>query len=156
MLLLIFFTLFSIILSLTVDARKTLVGFKRGMGMFFNLLPVLLVILIIVSALLYFIPQNTIVQFLGARSGILGVLIAALVGAIALIPPFIAFPLANILLAKGVGYGVVAVFITTLIMVGFVTLPIEIRYFGKKAAFWRNLLSFLAALIIGTLVGAFM
>ena len=30
-------------------------------------------------------------------------------------------------------------------MVGVVTLPLEIRFFGRKAALWRNLLSLVAA-----------
>jgi F0F1-type ATP synthase assembly protein I len=38
-------------------------------------------------------------------------------------------------------------------MVGVVTLPLEIRYFGKKAAISRNALNFVAALIIGLCVG---
>jgi hypothetical protein len=51
---------------------------------------------------------------------------------------------------------VVAVFVTSLIMVGFVTLPLEIRYFGKKAALLRNALSLIAAIIIGGLIGLFL
>jgi uncharacterized membrane protein YraQ (UPF0718 family) len=123
--------------------------------MFLTLLPALLTVLILVSVFLYLVPDKTIVKLLGARSGILGVMIAA-VGSIALIPAFIAFPLAKILLVKGVSYTVVAVFITTLIMVGVLTLPIEFKYFGKKAAIMRNVLSFLGAVIVGLLIGLFL
>jgi hypothetical protein len=42
---------------------------------------------------------------------------------------------------------------TTLMMVGVVTLPLEIRYFGKRAALTRNILNFVAAVIIGLAVG---
>jgi hypothetical protein len=41
-------------------------------------------------------------------------------------------------------------------MVGIVTLPLEIKYFGRKAAILRNLLNFFAALIIGIFVGLMM
>src|SRR3989339_626573 len=153
MTILIILTLCCLLLSLLFDRQKTMTGLQIGWKMFLNMLPALLTILSIVSILLYLVPQESIVQLLGAKSGPVGVLIAGLVGAIALIPPFIAFPLAGILLYKGVGYSVVAVFVTTLIMVGFVTIPIEIRYFGKKAALLRNSLSFVAALIIGLLIG---
>ena len=145
-----------LILSLVVDQRKTFEGIKRGLKMFLALLPALLTVLILVSVFLYLVPDKTIVKLLGAKSGIIGVVIAAAVGSIALIPAFIAFPLAKILMVKGVSYTAVAVFITTLIMVGVLTLPVEFKYFGKKAAIMRNVLSFLGAIIVGLLIGVFM
>ncbi|HDH27594.1 MAG TPA: permease, partial [Euryarchaeota archaeon] len=43
--------------------------------------------------------------------------------------------------------------ITTLTMVGFVTLPLEIKVLGKKLAILRNLFSFIIALIIAVIMG---
>jgi uncharacterized membrane protein YraQ (UPF0718 family) len=57
------------------------------------------------------------------------------------------------LIKQGASYTVVATFMTTLMMVGIVTLPLEIRYFGKKVAILRNALNFIIAIIIGLLVG---
>jgi len=156
MLILILAAMLSIILSFIADKQKTLEGIKRGLKMFLNLLPALLTVLTLVSIFLYLVPDKTIIKLLGAKSGIVGVAIAAAVGSIALIPGFIAFPLAKILLAKGVSYTVVAVFITTLIMVGVLTLPVEFKYFGKKAAIMRNVLSFFGAIIVGLLIGLFL
>jgi uncharacterized membrane protein YraQ (UPF0718 family) len=156
MLILILAAVLSIILSFIADKQKTLEGIKRGLKMFLNLLPALLTVLTLVSVFLYLVPDKTIIKLLGAKSGIIGVAIAAAVGSIALIPGFIAFPLAKILLAKGVSYTVVAVFITTLIMVGVLTLPVEFKYFGKKAAIMRNVLSFFGAIIVGLLIGLFL
>jgi len=68
----------------------------------------------------------------------------------------VAFPLAALLLKSGVGYAVVAVFITTLMMVGVLTLPLEIRFFGRRVALLRNGLSFIGALIVGALIKVFM
>ena len=153
---LIFISVACLVLSLAVDQRKTFEGIKRGLKMFLTLLPALLTVLILVSVFLYLVPDRTIVKLLGAKSGTMGIAIAALVGAIALIPGFIAFPLAKILLVKGVSYTVVAVFITTLIMVGVLTLPIEFKYFGKKAAIMRNVLSLFGAIIVGLLIGLFL
>jgi len=153
---LIFISVACLVLSLAVDQRKTFEGIKRGLKMFLTLLPALLTVLILVSVFLSLVPDKTIVKLLGAKSGTMGIAIAALVGAIALIPGFIAFPLAKILLVKGVSYQVVAVFITTLIMVGVLTLPIEFKYFGKKAAIMRNVLSLFGAIIVGLLIGLFL
>ena len=153
---LIFISIVCLVLSLAVDQRKAFEGIKRGTALFLNLLPALLTVLILVSIFLYLVPDKMIVRLLGAKSGVLGLAIAAAVGSIALIPAFIAFPLAKILLVKGVSYTVVAVFITTLIMVGVLTLPVEFKYFGKKAAIMRNVLSFFGAIIVGLLIGLFL
>jgi len=144
------------LISFLLDRKKTFTGLKKGLGMFVNILPELLNILILVSVVLYLIPQSMLIRWLGRDSGMTGISIAAVTGSISLIPGFIAYPLAAILRKSGVSYGVLAVFITTLMMVGIVTLPLEAKYYGLKTALARNGLSFLGALIIGILVGVFM
>jgi uncharacterized membrane protein YraQ (UPF0718 family) len=142
--------------SFILDRKKTLAGFKRGWKMFRNVLFPFLGILILVSVLLYFIPPDVISKYLGAKSGVLGFAIAALVGSITLIPGFISYPIAAGLVQGGASYAVVATFMTTLMMVGVVTLPLEIKYFGKRVSITRNALNFGAALIIGLAVGLIM
>ena len=110
-------------------------------------------ILILISVVLYFIPPVVISHYLGANSGVLGFSIAAVVGSVTLIPGFISYPIAAGLIQQGASYAVVATFMTTLMMVGVVTLPLEIRYFGKRVAITRNVLNFMAAVIIGLVVG---
>jgi uncharacterized membrane protein YraQ (UPF0718 family) len=56
------------------------------------------------------------------------------------------------LVESGVGYGVIALFITTLKMVGVMTIPLEAKYFGMKVTLQRNALSFIGAIIIGTIM----
>jgi uncharacterized membrane protein YraQ (UPF0718 family) len=81
-------------------------------------------------------------------------LITAVIGAITLIPGFIAFPLAASLLERGAGISQIAVFVSTLMMVGIVTAPLEIEYFGKKETLLRNALSFLFSFIAAAVIGA--
>jgi len=100
---------------------------------------------------------ESISKIIGADSGWLGVFFAAVVGAITLIPGFVAFPTAAMLLEGGAGYMQIGAFVSTLMMVGIVTMPVEIKYFGKKMTFLRNILafifSFFVAYIIGLVVG---
>ena len=91
---------------------------------------------------------------MGAESAYWGVLIASLIGSITLIPGFIAFPLAVALLNNGAGVMQIAAFISTLMMVGVITLPLEIQYFGKKAAFLRNGLAYAFSIIVALIMGA--
>ena len=77
-------------------------------------------------------------------------------GCITLIPGFVAFPLAASLLAAGAGYAQIAVFISTLMMVGIATLPLEIKYFGRKTALKRNVLALISAMLTSSVIGVMM
>ena len=149
-------TICLVIISLAVDRRKTWNGIKKGIKMFLSLLPTLLFMLALVSVVLFMIPEETLVRYMGEGSGITGWATAALFGSVALIPGFIAYPLCGILVKSGVAYSVIAVFITTLMMTGFLTLPVEAKFFGWKVSVIRNLVSLAAALLIGLLMGLFL
>lgn len=152
----IIFTFFGVVLSLIFDKEKTWQGLRKGGKMFIGLIPALLNILLAVSVLLWLFPKEKIAEVLGYGSGWVGFVIAGVIGSIALIPGFIAYPLAGVLLKAGVSAQILAVFITTLMMVGIVTLPLEAKYFGWRAAILRNILSFIAAFLVGLLMRLFL
>jgi len=154
--LLIIFTAGCLIFSLIANRYKTWNGIRKGMTMFLKLLPVLIIMLVLVSVALFLIPNETLIKYIGEGSGIKGWVTAALIGSIALIPGFIAYPLCGILIDNGVAYSVIAVFITTLMMTGFLTLPVEVKFFGWKVSVIRNLASLVAALFIGLIMGFFL
>lgn len=143
----------SLLVSFILDRKKTLLALRRGGRLFLGIAPSFLNILVLVSMLLFLVPQELIIRCIGPHSGAFGFIIAAIIGSITLIPGFISYPISAALLSKGASYAVIAVFMTTLMMVGIVTLPLEMRYFGKKAAIVRNALNFVVALIIGLCVG---
>lgn len=142
-----------IIVSLLADRKKTWFGIKKGLKMFLNISPVIISVLILVSIVLYLLPNEIIVQYLGKDAGFSGYFFAAIIGSVALIPGFIAYPLAGLLVKNGVSYPVIGVFITTLMMVGILTFPIEMKYFGFKTSLLRNILYFSGAIFIGILIG---
>lgn len=147
------FSAIIVLISFLLDKKKTIMGFKKGMNMFRNIIIPFLNILILVSLLLFITPPKMIVEYLGADSGMVGFTIAALVGSVTLIPGFISYPIAATLLRQGAAYSTVAVFMTTLMMVGIVTLPLEIKYFGKRVAVLRNIFNLGISIIIGILIG---
>ena len=53
----------------------------------------------------------------------------------------------------GAGATQIAAFVSSLMMVGVVTLPLEIQFFGKRAAFLRNLLAYVFSLVAAVFVG---
>ena len=141
-------------MSFLKDKKKTALSLKRAWTMFINVLPQFMAILLLVGLLLALVTPQTIQRVIGAESGFLGMLIISLFGAVALVPVLIAFPVAAELLNNGAGIAQIAVFISTLTMVGFVTLPMEMKYLGKKVAVLRNVLSYLFAFITAFIIGA--
>ncbi|MEZ4509537.1 MAG: hypothetical protein R2881_07885 [Eubacteriales bacterium] len=78
-----------------------------------------------------------------------------MIGSVTLMPGFVAFPLAAALLNSGAGYMQMAAFISTLMMVGVVTIGIERRTFGLRttAAKWRVAgLSLAVAVVMGVVM----
>lgn len=145
-----------LVASFLADKKKTIKGVTRGLIMFIKLLPALISMLALVSVLFFTIPNETLISLIGEDSGINGWLIAASLGSVSLIPGFIAFPLCSILISKGVAYSTVAIFITTLMMVGIITLPVEAKFFGWRVSIIRNTMSFVAALVVGILMMFFL
>ena len=140
-------------ISFFKSREKTLLALKRTWKSFENILPQFLSILIIIGMMLALLTPEQISKLLGSESGWYGVLIAAAIGSITLIPGFVAFPLAAALLKNGAGYMQIAAFISTLMMVGVVTMPVESRYFGKKATLVRNAAAFGFSLIVALVMG---
>ena len=125
------------------DREKTKKALLKGLKSIEGIFPQMLVVLVLIAVLLAVFDSNAISRFLGDRSGFFGVLAAGIIGAITLIPGFVAFPLAGELLRNGAGTLQIATFVSTLMMVGVITLPMEIQVFGRRAAVARNAFAFL-------------
>ncbi|QRN85724.1 permease [Clostridia bacterium] len=145
-------TIILLLVSFTKNKMKTKKALKKAWKAFENILPEFLAIILLVGLLLAIINPELISKIIGPSSGWLGVIIAAIVGAITLIPGFIAFPTAALLLEGGAGYMQIGAFISTLMMVGIVTIPVEVKYFGKKLTIQRNILAFIFSFIVAIVI----
>lgn len=135
------------------DRHKTRQGLVIAYKTFFRILPTVLLVLMLVALIMGFINKQLVSEWLGDSRNGLNVLIAAFLGSVLMIPSIVGFPLAASLLQKGASLMAVGTFITTLTMIGFVTLPLEIKELGRRFAIWRNGLSLLIAVVIGMLIG---
>ncbi len=146
-----------LLLSYMKDKNKTKLALKKGWKSFENIMPQFLGIIFIIGIILAILEPALISRIIGGESGVLGVIISAIVGAVTLMPTFVAFSTADMLLKNGAGYAQIGALISTLTLVGLVTFSLEAKYIGKKAAFYRNfiafLFSFVVAFVIGKVVG---
>lgn len=146
------FTLAALLYSYKKDRQKTKQALKIAFNSFRNIVPSMLGILGLIGLLLALVPKEFIQGLFGNNSPI-GILIITAVGSITLIPAFVAFPLAASLLQAGASVMAVSSFITTLLMVGVITAPMEIHYFGRRFTIIRNALGLLIALVIAVIMG---
>ncbi|NME36438.1 MULTISPECIES: permease [Fusobacterium] len=142
-----------LIFSFIKSKEKTKKALKKSWKSFENIMPQFLSIILLIGMMLAILTPEEISKILGDKSGIMGIIIGAIIGSITLIPGFVAFPLASALLHNGAGITQIAAFVSTLMMVGIVTIPVEITYFGKKVTIIRNLSAFIFSLIVAFIIG---
>ena len=145
-----------LLVSFYKDRKKTKMALKKAWKAFENILPEFLVVILLVGLLLAIMNPEMISSIIGDKSGWFGVILAAVIGSITLIPGFVAFPMTALLLDGGAGYMQIGAFISALMMVGIVTIPVEIKYFGKKLTIYRNVLAFLFSFVVALVIGVVM
>jgi uncharacterized membrane protein YraQ (UPF0718 family) len=147
------FTGVAFLASLLKSKEKTKKAMIKAWRAFENILPQFSAILLLIGIMLAVLTPQQISSLLGDQAGFWGVLLAIALGAITLMPGFVAFPLAAALLQNGAGTMQIAAFISSLMMVGIITMPMEIQYFGRKGAFLRNGLALVFSLIVAVVMG---
>lgn len=143
-----------LIISVIFDREKTWKAVRRGTQKLLKILPNYLKILVLLALLLSF-SEDFIVEYLGGQNILLGSFLAIIIGSISLIPGFISYPLAGVLLSQGVSYSVIAGFIISLQMVGVMTYPVEKEYMGIKGTIYRNAASLIITIILTFLIALY-
>jgi len=149
-------TLVLLIYSFTKSTGRTGKSLKIALTKGLNLAPWMIGIIVLIGVIFSFVPPPVIEQYLGGEMTIYQVGAAALIGTISMIPNLVAMPLAGSLIESGASFTTIAAFLTTLTMVGVVTLPLELKEMGKKITFWRNFLAFFFAVVIALAIGILM
>lgn len=142
-----------LIFSFIKDRKKTKLALLKAWCSFENILPLLLGIVLLIGMVLAILDPKIIIKYIGQDSGFIGTAILAVFGAVTMIPGFIAFPTSALLLEGGAGYMQIAAFISTLMMVGVLTAPMEIKFFGRKVTILRNLIAFAFSFLVATIIG---
>lgn len=142
-----------LIISFFKSKTNTKLALKKAWKAFEGILPQLFTVLFIIGITLSVLDPALISKILGGESGMLGMFIGGVIGSFTLIPSFVAFPLAATLMNNGAGTVQIAAFVSTLMMVGVVTIPLEAKTFGMKASILRNSFSFVLSFVVAILMG---
>ncbi|MGD9820999.1 MAG: hypothetical protein AB7U27_05550, partial [Aminobacteriaceae bacterium] len=138
--------------SAAASREKTKKALNKAWNSFLNVLPALAAMLFLVSISVALLPERVIASLIGEESGFFGQILASVIGSITLIPAFVAFPMAKVLMEHGAGAAQMAVFASTLMMVGVATAPLEASFFGWKATLFRNGMAYFYSFAVGYVV----
>jgi uncharacterized membrane protein YraQ (UPF0718 family) len=120
--------------------------------LFIDILPKVLAACIIASFVAVLMPRETVLRWVGADSGFLGILIATLAGAICHGGPITIFPIAAAFIAIGADVGAAIAFITSWTLLGYArALVWELPFFGPEFVIWRIVISIPLPIIAGLL-----
>jgi uncharacterized membrane protein YraQ (UPF0718 family) len=134
------------------ERQKTKEALKATLKIFYTIIPVLVFVFVLMGLIQAYVSRETIASVLGQKSGILGILYAEIVGCIALFMPPAVFPFGGYLHDNGASYGSIAAFVFTAILIGITTLPVEMKFLGKRFTIARNILTFVLAFFIALLM----
>lgn len=128
---------------------------KKAWKAFENILPEFLTVIMFVGVLLAVLNPQVISKIIGNNSGWFGIIIAAVVGAVTLIPGFVAFPTAAMLLQNGVKFSNILIFIGAWSTTKIPMLLFEMSALGTKFTLTRLLIDIPGIIMIAYLLGTF-
>jgi uncharacterized membrane protein YraQ (UPF0718 family) len=130
-------------------------GLKIGMKMILEILPLLIFAFIVAGMVQVLIPAQLISKWVGQESGLRGIILGTLTGAIAPGGPYVSLPIAAALMKSGAGVGTMIAFITGGSLWAVSRLPMEIGILGWKFAAIRLLSTFFFPPIAGMIAQFF-
>lgn len=142
----------AIILSIVAYTREPsilLAGLKGGGITLLQIMPLLLAAFVIGGLAQVLVPREFITKWLGAESGMRGVILGCLAGALTPGGPYISLPIAAAIYQAGAGVGTVVGFITAWSLWSLSRIPMEVALLGPKVALFR----FASTLIFPPIVG---
>ena len=95
------------------NASRGALAFNLSVSNFRTMLTLLPPIFVIIGLMDIWVPRETMVKFMGDKSGLLGGCLAVIMGAIGAGPLYVSFPIAALLLKKGARLSYVFLFVST-------------------------------------------
>ncbi|MEA2928420.1 MAG: hypothetical protein QOG38_848 [Hyphomicrobiales bacterium] len=122
----------------------------EDVGLFGTMLPRILAGCLMGAFVTLLLPREAVARWVGADSGITGILIATVVGAILPGGPFTIYPVAGALLIAGADAGAACAFVISWTLLGYARAIVwELPFFGVDFVTWRILFSLPLPILAG-------
>lgn len=130
-------------------------GLRTAFDMMVGIVPLLVFAFIVAGMVQALIPRELVSGWVGAESGMRGILIGTVAGGLTPGGPYVSLPLAAGFLRSGAGVGTMVAFLTAWSLVAVTRLPMEVGIMGWKFTLVRILCTFFFPPIAGLLAQAF-
>ncbi|OQX94827.1 permease [candidate division KSB1 bacterium 4572_119] len=109
-----------------------IVGLKSASTMIIQILPLLLFAFIVAGMVQILLPRELLSKWIGAESGIRGILVGSIAGGLAPGGPYVSLPIVAGLLKSGASIGTMVAFLTGWSLWAVGRLPMEVGILGWK------------------------
>jgi len=112
-------------------------GLKYSSELVLRILPLLIFSFVVAGMVQVLIPKEMIAKWIGAESGIRGIFLGTIAGALAPGGPYTNMPIAAALLGAGAGIGTGVAFLTSWSLLALYRIPLEVGLLGWRFAMFR-------------------
>ncbi len=135
----------------TRGEEQHIAGLKISLSMIIQILPLLFFAFLVAGMVQVLIPREIVLQWVGAESGLRGILIGSVAGGLTPGGPFVNLPLAAALYRSGAGIGTMVAFITGWSLYAVARLPMEVGILGWRLTAIRLASTFLFPPLAGVI-----
>ncbi len=128
---------------------RHITGTKMGLSMLVDIIPLLIFALIVAGMVQVLMPPEMVGKWVGAESGLRGILIGTVAGGIAPGGPYVSLPIALGLMKSGAGIGTMVAFLTGWSLWAFARMPMDVGILGWKLSLIRLACTFFFPPIAG-------
>ncbi|MBU0712177.1 permease [bacterium] len=144
-----------VIIGINKEGNAYIIGLQSALKMTYQVLPLLIFAFIIAGMIQVLLPQDLLNRWVGAESGIRGILIGTIAGGITPGGPYVSLPIIAGLLKSGAGVGTMVAFLTSWSLWAVARLPMEIGILGWKFTLIRLFSTFFFPPIAGLIAQTF-
>ena len=132
-----------------------ILGLKTSGNMLLQIIPLLIFAFIIAGMVQVLLPRELLAKWVGAESGMRGILIGTVAGGLSPGGPIISLPIAAGLLRAGAGIGTMVAYLTAWSLWAFARMPLEVGIMGWKFTLIRLASTFFFPPIAGLIAQSF-
>ncbi|HMA85684.1 MAG TPA: permease [Desulfosalsimonadaceae bacterium] len=126
-----------------------------GGKMLIGVVPLLIAAFILAGMIQVLISKETVNKWLGKDSGLKGIMLGGIAGALIPGGPYIFYPVAASFLLSGAEIGTVVTFVVAKNLWSLSRLPMEVALLGPKLTLIRYVVTFIFPLIVGVMANTF-
>jgi len=136
-----------ILLSIFPDRKEAVIS--TSWDFFIEMMLILPAVMVILGLFAVYVSKETVMKYLGKTSGVKGIFLAIILGALPTGPLYIAFPMSAALLKKGAKISNIIVFLSAWACIKIPQEMVELQFLGARFMLLRLSLTIIFVIIMG-------